>query len=167
MISEGFCRCVQAKDLALLRGVCVDLRHAASADELWEPLFRKDFGQPHGDVLRAGGWFLAYRQQALERAWARARRARLLAQFPFQPAGQYVGGGHPMFPVVGGDFDRLPQPFLGPGGGFGAFGGGATGPGGGRGGLFLGGPPFGTRTGTGLGRGSGRGSGTIGPHFLG
>lgn len=39
----------QAHDLASLTGTCSELRHLGSADELWRPLFEREF--PHAPAF--------------------------------------------------------------------------------------------------------------------
>lgn len=126
---------VEAQDLASLCCTCSELRHLASQDELWRPLFEREF--PH-----APPYFTAQAQQGRGYKWAfaqcwRERRQREEAlrrvrARSFMPAVPHFGVPRPPFyppplrpgypGIVGGDFDRLPQ--FGPGSGLpGQFGG--------------------------------------------
>ncbi|EFN54736.1 hypothetical protein CHLNCDRAFT_134618 [Chlorella variabilis] len=113
---------VEAQDLASLCCTCSELRHLASQDELWRPLFEREF--PH-----APPYFTAQAQQGRGYKWAfaqcwRERRQREEAlrrvrARSFMPAVPHFGVPRPPFyppplrpgypGIVGGDFDRLPQ----------------------------------------------------------
>ncbi len=59
----------QAKDLARLACVCAELRDAASANDLWRPLFEAEFGEASlaEAVAGAHGWKALFRRcDALE-----------------------------------------------------------------------------------------------------
>ena len=96
------------------------MRHVASSDELWEALYAAEFGQlgsrERPALLRIG------LKQAFGQAWAeRAERVRRQRRRFVQPLLPPWGRGpHPLMPrpspfpgIAGGDFDRLPHPFLG------------------------------------------------------
>jgi hypothetical protein len=154
-----------ALDVAALASVNSELRHVASDDAFWRPLFDAEFPSPLSWVIdqiprRGYKWAFAmcWRERELRRKEmedARRRHYHFLASPPgphFSPAPFYPAPPPRGFPgVVGGDYDRLP--FLG-----------GTGIGGGAGGGGFGGVPggrgmFGTgsarRQGHGLGGGGG------------
>ncbi|KAK9915077.1 hypothetical protein WJX75_004436 [Coccomyxa subellipsoidea] len=113
-------RNLQARDLAALGCVSRDLRHLATSDILWEALFVAEFGapSPSDGLLRVtGGFKPAFAFRWAERARHRRQRRRV-AHLPgmFQPGtGPHLVVPQHHFPAgaIGGDFDRLPHPFLG------------------------------------------------------
>ena len=121
---------VQARDLAALVCMCRGMRHVASSVELWEPLYTAEFGplkpSERPAMLRIG------LKQAFGQAWAERARMRRQRRRFMQPTLPYPGSGpHALVPspspfpgIAGGEFDRLPHPFLGlPRSGGGVFGG--------------------------------------------
>ncbi|CAL8468425.1 g7965 [Coccomyxa elongata] len=113
-------RHLQARDLAALACVSRDMRCVACSDTVWEPLFVAEFGAPSpADGLRPGtGAFMpAFGARWAERERRRRQRRRMLQdpRLPYPGSGPHLVVPHPYYPsgIVGGDYDRLPQPFLG------------------------------------------------------
>ena len=122
---------LQARNLAALLCTCRDMRHVASSDELWDPLYAAEFGPltpSERPALQRIGLMQAFGQ-----AWAERSRRKRLRWRRVQPSLPHPGTGtHTIVPspgpfpgIAGGDFDRLPHPFLGlpRGGGGGVYGG--------------------------------------------
>lgn len=68
---------LQARDLAVLACVSRDMRHMASSDALWEPIFKAEFGAPlpaDGLLLGAGAFMRAFGAQWAERERRRRQR---------------------------------------------------------------------------------------------
>lgn len=91
----------QPRDLAMVACVCAELRHAASADELWKPLFDSEFGdRPPAPAGGRQGWKGAFGACWATRARQRRQRRRMagaplggpLAPFPFGVRGDLVSG---------------------------------------------------------------------------
>ena len=91
----------QPRDLAMAACVCAELRHAASADELWKPLFDSEFGdRPPAPASGRQGWKGAFGACWATRARQRRQRRRLagaplggpLAPFPFGVREEMVSG---------------------------------------------------------------------------
>ncbi|KAL3150240.1 hypothetical protein ABBQ32_000098 [Trebouxia sp. C0010 RCD-2024] len=118
---------LQAQDLAVMECCCTELRRLASTDLFWQPLFHMEFGfvtSYEGYQAIQRGWQHVYALKYVDREARRqqSRRRPRLTAFPgrgiFAPPGPPAG-------ITGGDYDRLPQPFLG--GTPGMFGGGIGG----------------------------------------
>ncbi len=61
---------MQAKDLSAVECCCTELRHTASADLFWQPLFQQEFGfVTSNENLQAGrlGWQGMFRDRWVER----------------------------------------------------------------------------------------------------
>ncbi|GIL93138.1 hypothetical protein Vretimale_19364 [Volvox reticuliferus] len=114
-------RRLEARDLAALSCVCTALHHLASEDEIWRPLFDKEF---HTNVLSAAdtalansrGYKYVFGRKWLERAERRKRRQVFRPAVPMwgpPPLAPFVRP--PFMPPgsIGGDYDRLPAPRLG------------------------------------------------------
>ena len=128
-------RHLDALDVAALGSACVEMRHVTSTDEVWKPLFERDFpnaATPHAVTTRGYKWVygVTYAEKKREQQQRRQRR------FLMPLGGGYFGGRPPFYPppplhggprITGGDYDRFP--FL-PGGGGG--GDGSSFPGGGH-----------------------------------
>jgi hypothetical protein len=121
------CVSLQAQDLAALACTCTPLRHLASVDPLWEPLTKAEFPQTTSSSAtraEAGrkGWKWVFgaewlRCKALQRARARAiYHVQQAPGFPY-PFPGLGPGRRPFHPpgIIGGDYDRLPQGFIGGG----------------------------------------------------
>jgi hypothetical protein len=137
------------EDLAALACVSAELRHLASADDLWARLVAVHFPTGHEGMKglarhRGHKWVFGrlWRDRREREAAARRLRRRFLPSAPrmghvtppFYPP---IMPGHPG--IAGGDYDRLPPPFGGGmfGGGGGAFFLGGSGVGRSRGGFRL------------------------------
>lgn len=99
----------------------------ASAEELWERLYAAEFGAPRPSErvgLGRVGLKRAFGQAWADRARMRRQRRRFMPGLPQPGGGPLLVVPHPSpFPgIAGGDYDRLPHPFLGlpRGGGAGA-----------------------------------------------
>lgn len=98
----------------------------AGAEELWERLYAAEFGAPGASELPGLariGLKRAFGQAWAERARMRRQRRHFMPGLPHPGAGPLLVVPHPSpFPgIAGGDYDRLPHPFLGlPRGGGGA-----------------------------------------------
>lgn len=110
--------CMQAKSLAVACCVSRELRQLASSDALWEPLYEAEFGRPmpsQGLLAGVGGFKHAFGERWAERQRRRRRRLqRHHNPLPYPGSGPQLVVPHPFFPpgIVGGDYDRLPAPFL-------------------------------------------------------
>lgn len=61
---------MQAKDLAALGCCCTELRHTASSDLLWQPLFNRELGYvTHYENIQGGasGWQRLFARRYIER----------------------------------------------------------------------------------------------------
>lgn len=106
---------LQAQDLSTVECCCTELRHTASSDMFWQPLFQLEFGfVTSHEKTQAGrlGWqgMFTHKWTERERMRRRPRRHPRLAPFPMR--GTFAPPGPPGI-ITGGDYDRLPQPFLG------------------------------------------------------
>ncbi|EIE19430.1 hypothetical protein COCSUDRAFT_48944 [Coccomyxa subellipsoidea C-169] len=113
-------RHLQARDLAALACASRDLRHVASSEVLWEPLLVAEFGAPSpadGLLPGTGAFMHAFGARWTERERRRRQRRRMAHEprLPYPGTGPHLVVPHSYFPAgaVGGDFDRLPHPFLG------------------------------------------------------
>ncbi|KAL0021412.1 hypothetical protein WJX79_003342 [Trebouxia sp. C0005] len=134
---------LQAKDLSAVECCCTELRHTASSNLFWQPLFQQEFGFVTSyESMQAGrlGWQGVFTQKWVERERLRRQPRRNPRLAPFPMRGTFAPPGPPGI-ITGGDYDRLPQPFLGgtPGMFGGALGGSGFGGQGPPASLFLGG----------------------------
>ncbi|CAK0781644.1 hypothetical protein CVIRNUC_005434 [Coccomyxa viridis] len=109
-------RNLPAQGLAVIACTCKEFGHLASAEELWEDLFQREFPaqqdwpkQPRTRSWRscfAAAWKDRIERHRHQRSFLRHPRR------PLWPAGPFPSRP-PILPGInGGDFDRLPQPFL-------------------------------------------------------
>ncbi|KAL0053556.1 hypothetical protein WJX82_007510 [Trebouxia sp. C0006] len=106
---------LQAKDLSAVECCCTELRHTASSNLFWQPLFQQEFGSVTSyESMQAGrlGWQGIFTQKWVERDRMRRQPRRNPRLAPFPMRGSFAPPGPPGI-ITGGDYDRLPQPFLG------------------------------------------------------
>lgn len=96
-------------DLAKVECACSELRYLASSDELWKRKFLEEFKAP--DSRSTGGsWKEKFARFSLKRKKPKFTRSTALVPYGGNPrfmSARWIPGRQ-RFPMVGGDYDRLP-----------------------------------------------------------